>query len=341
MHVSSESFGAVQGQSVERYTLANSSGLRVRVLTYGGILQSIDVPDRDGQVANVTLGFKTLDEYVEHNPFFGALVGRFANRIAHGRFSLDGTRYELPINDGPNSLHGGSEGFDKRVWAGEIIPDGLKLRLNSPDGDQGYPGALEVEVTYTLLPDNALRVDYQATSDKSTPINLTQHAYFNLAGEGSGSIEDHVLTLFASSYTPIDATLIPTGAIEAVKGTPLDFTVPTRIGERLRNEFEQIRLAQGYDHNFVLDGSAVAARVEEPTSGRVLEVETTEPAIQLYTGNLLDGTLVGPSGRTYRQTDAFTLETQHYPDSPNQPGFPPAVVRPGETFRSTTVFRFR
>jgi aldose 1-epimerase len=325
--------------------------MQLRVLSYGGIIQSLAVPDRDGRLANVTLGFASLDEYVERSPFFGALIGRFANRIARGRFSLDGHSYSLPINDGPNSLHGGSDGFHARIWSASAIEHadavGLSLSLDSPDGDQGYPGRLAVEVTYTLGPSNALRVDYRATTDRATPINLTQHAYFNLAGEGAGSVEDHLLTLFASHYTPVDATLIPTGAIEPVRGTPLDFTTPRPIGERLRSDFEQLRLGRGYDHNFVIDrpngqdGSLVlAARVEHPASGRRLEVLTTEPGIQFYAGNLLDGTLVGPSGNSYRQTDGFTLETQHFPDSPNQAAFPSAVLRPGQRRQSTTVFRF-
>jgi aldose 1-epimerase len=323
----------------------------VRVLSYGGVIQSLEVPDRDGRLANVTLGFASLEAYVERSPFFGTLVGRFANRIARGRFTLDGQSYSLPVNDGPNSLHGGSDGFHTRIWSASAIEHGeavgVRLALDSPDGDQGYPGHLAVEVTYTLGPTNELRVDYRATTDRATPVNLTQHAYFNLAGEGSGTVEDHLLTLFASHYTPVDATLIPTGAIAPVRGTPLDFTTPRRIGERLRSDFEQLRLGRGYDHNFVIDrtggqaGSLVlAARAEHPASGRRLEVLTTEPGIQLYAGNLLDGTLVGPSGNSYRQTDGFTLETQHFPDSPNQPAFPSAVLRPGEQFQSTTVFRF-
>ena len=260
--------------------------------------------------------------------------------------------YEVPVNDGPNSLHGGLEGFDKRVWQASPLPAsddavGLKLSLFSPHGDQGYPGALSVEVTYTLGTEHALRLDYRATADRPTVVNLTNHTYFNLAGEGSGSIEDHVLTLFADRYTPIDDALIPTGAIEPVAGTPLDFTSPTRIGARLRAGVDQLARAHGYDHNYVLDrqpidGSSVrlAARVLDPTSGRVVEALTTEPGIQFYSANFLDGSLVGASGRIYRQGDAFTLETQHYPDAPNHPEFPSTELRPGEVFASTTVFRF-
>jgi aldose 1-epimerase len=347
--IESEPFGSLRGDDVERYTLSNG-GLQVRILTYGGIIQSIEVPDRVGQIANVSLGFATLDQYVRGSPFFGALIGRFANRIANGRFKLDGVTYEVPVNDGPNSLHGGIEGFDKRVWQASPVREsnavGLKLALLSPHGDQGYPGALSVEVTYTVTADNALRLEYRSTTDRPTIVNLTNHTYFNLAGEGSGSIEDHVLTLLADRYTPIDDVLIPTGVIEPVAGTPLDFTTATPIGARLRAGFDQLARAHGYDHNYVLDRRTsdasllLAARALDPASGRVLEVLTTEPAIQFYSGNFLDGSLIGTSGRTYRQGDAFTVETQHYPDAPNHPEFPSTVLRPGEVFDSTTVFQF-
>jgi aldose 1-epimerase len=340
-----EPFGSVGGRAVERYTLGSTDGLRVRVLTYGGIVQSIEAPDREGRMANLGLGFGTLDEYVASSPYFGALIGRFANRIANGRFSLDGVDYRLPINNGPNSLHGGTDGFDRQVWRAAPLADNiLRLALHSPNGDQGYPGALSVQVTYTLQ-GNALRLDYDATTDAPTVVNFTNHSYFNLAGEGSGSIEQHVLRLHAGSFTPIDANLIPTGSVEPVDGTPFDFRRPRPIGARLRESSDQLTYAQGYDHNFVLDSQAAtsprpAARVVEPVSGRVLEVETTEPGVQFYTANFLDASLRGPSGRAYRQTDAFTLETQHFPDSPNQPQFPSTVLRPGQRFSSTTIFRF-
>ena len=348
--IESEPFGSLHSASVERYTLSYA-GMQVRILTYGGILQSIEVPDRAGHLANISLGFATLDQYVHHSPFFGALIGRFANRIANGRFKLDEVTYELPVNDVPNSLHGGIDGFDKRVWQANPVRGsgavGLKLTLFSPHGDAGYPGTLSVEVTYTLTADNALRLDYRATTDRRTVLNLTNHTYFNLAGEGSGSIEDHVLTLFADRYTPIDDVLIPTGAIAPVAGTPMDFTAATPIGARLRAGFDQLTRAHGYDHNYVLDrlttnasSLRLAARALDPTSGRVLEVLTTEPAIQFYSGNFLDGSLIGTSGRIYRQADAFTLETQHYPDAPNHPDFPSTELRPGEVFASTTVFKF-
>jgi aldose 1-epimerase len=350
LSIQSEPFGSLRGDSVERYTLS-SAGMQVRILTYGGILQSIEVPDRAGQVANVSLGFATLDQYVRSSPFFGALIGRFANRIAGGRFTLDGVTYEVPVNDGPNSLHGGLQGFDKRVWQASPVRGsdavGLKLTLLSPHGDEGYPGALSVEVTYTLTAGAALRLDYHATTDRPTVLNLTNHTYFNLAGEGSGSIENHILTLFADSFTPIDDVLIPTGALERVAGTPFDFTTPTPIGARLRAGVDQLARAHGYDHNYVLDRQPtngpslrLAARALDPASGRALEVLTSEPAIQFYSGNFLDGSLIGTSGRIYRQSDAFTLETQHYPDAPNHSDFPSTELRPGEVFASTTVFRF-
>jgi aldose 1-epimerase len=340
-----EPFGNLRDQPVERYTLTNSRGARARILSYGGIIQSLEVPDRHGQLANIALGLATLDEYVQRSPYFGALIGRFANRIGGARFALDGTEYTLDANHGSSSLHGGLDGFDKRIWdAHQSQPERLDLRLQSPDGDQGYPGTLTVEVSYTLDESSALRLEYRATTDRPTVVNLTNHSYFNLAGEGSGSIEDHLLTLYAHTYTPVDARLIPTGARASVDGTPLDFRAPTPIGARLRAGFEQVVLAQGYDHNFVVDGPPGtlrrAARVEHPPSGRVIKVLTTEPGIQFYSGNFLDGSLVGPSGRTYRQGDGLTLETQHFPDAPNQPAFPSTVLRPGETYTSTTVFEF-
>jgi aldose 1-epimerase len=348
--ISAEPFGDLHGQPVERYTLTNGA-LRVRILTYGGIVQTIEVPDRAGQTANVALGFATLDAYLGGNTFFGALIGRFANRIAHGRFSLDGVAYQLPTNNGANSLHGGARGFDQLIWQARASQDddsvALHLTCDSPHGDQGYPGALHVEVTYTLGGANALRLDYRATTDRPTVVNFTNHSYFNLAGEGAGDVGDHLLTLHADWYTPIDATLIPTGAIEPVAGTPLDFTTPTSIGARIRDGFAQLVLAQGYDHNFVVNRPAsedsaviLAAVVDHPASGRRLEVATTEPGVQFYSGNFLTGALVGTGGRSYRQGDGFTLETQHYPDSPNQPNFPSTVLRPGEVFTSTTVFGF-
>jgi aldose 1-epimerase len=349
--LTSEQFGEVEGEAVERYTLTNASGMEVNILTYGGIIQSIRVPDRDGQLANVVLGFATLDEYVAGNPYFGCITGRYANRIARGTFSLEGERYFLALNNGTNHLHGGEKGFDKYVWDAEDTSgaDGptLTLRRTSPDGEEGYPGTLEVAVTYTLTDANEIHIDYEATTDAPTIVNLTNHSYFNLAGEGSGSIYDQELQINASRYTPTDATAIPTGELAEVAGTPMDFTQPTAIGSRIREGFEQIVLGRGYDHNYVLDRTSpddtsmiVAARVEDPASGRVLEISTTEPGIQFYSGNFLDGTLVGTSGSVYRQGDGFALETQHFPDSPNQPDFPSTELRPGETYTSTTVYAF-
>jgi aldose 1-epimerase len=344
-------FGVLaDGTEVDRYTLTNGK-LRVRIITYGGILQTIETPDRRGRLANVTLGFDNLTDYVERNPYFGCITGRYANRIAQGRFTLDGETYQLPINNDPNSLHGGEIGFDKQVWDATPFTTrntvGLRLKFTSPDGDQGYPGTLRTEVVYTLTRDG-IRIDYRATTDAPTVVNLTNHAYFNLAGEGSGTIDDHRLEINADHYTPVDATLIPTGSIDPVAGTPMDFRSPTAIGERNRDgSFEQLLFGRGYDHNWVLnreDGTftelEVAARVVEPSSGRMLTVHTTEPGLQFYAGNFLDGTLVGTSGQMYRQGDGFALETQHYPDSPNQPDFPSTVLRPGEVYETTTIFQF-
>jgi aldose 1-epimerase len=338
------------GERVDRYTLSNGR-MRVRILTYGGILQSIEVPDRRGRLGNVTLGFDNLADYVARSPYFGCITGRYANRIAEGKFTLDGTIYTLPINNPPNSLHGGTVGFDKHVWAATEIRNrtsvGLRLTFTSPAGDQGYPGTLRTTVTYTLTADNGIRMDYHATTDAPTVVNLTNHAYFNLAGEGSGSVEGHRLTLSAHRYTPVDDTLIPTGAIDPVAGTPMDFTRSTAIGARIRDSFQQLVIGRGYDHNYVLDRRdntytklELAARVTEPTTGRTLTIVTTEPGIQFYSGNFLDGTLVGTSGRMYRQGDGFALETQHYPDSPNQPAFPSTVLRPGQVYQTTTVYQF-
>jgi aldose 1-epimerase len=349
--ISSEPFGSTAEGPVQRWTLANGRGMRVRILTYGGILQSVEVPGRRGRSANVTLGFDNLDDYVQRSPYFGSITGRYANRIAKGRFTLDGTTYQLPINNDPNSLHGGTVGFDKHIWAAEPFRRrgsvGLVLSFTSPDGDQGYPGALATTVTYTLTERNALRMDYRATTTKATVVNLTNHAYWNLAGEGTGSIEDHRLLLRASRYTPVDPTLIPTGAIDRVAGTPMDFRRPTAIGARIRNGFEQLVIGRGYDHNWVLDrpgsirgGLELAARAVDQESGRVLRVLTTEPGIQFYSGNFLDGTLVGTSGRMYRQGDGFALETQHFPDSPNHSNFPSTVLRPGQVYRTATAYQF-
>jgi aldose 1-epimerase len=349
--VTSQPWGEVGGEPVDLYTLANGRGMTVRITNYGGIVQSIDVPDRRGRTANVALGFDNLDDYVSSSPYFGCITGRYANRIAEGRFTLDGVTYQLAQNNGVNHLHGGDVGFDKRVWDATPIRSrdsvGLRLTYVSPAGEENYPGTLTTEVVYTLTRDNEIKIRYRATTDAPTIVNLTNHTYFNLAGEGSGTIEDHVLELEASRYTPVDETLIPTGELARVRGTPFDFTRPHAVGERLRDSHPQIVIGQGYDHNFVLDRPSAnartltrAARMTDPHSGRSLEISTTEPGIQFYSGNFLDGTLVGTSGKVYRQTDGFALETQHFPDSPNQPQFPSTVLRPGSTYDTTTVYRF-
>jgi aldose 1-epimerase len=344
-----EPYGSVGGRSVERYTLTNGR-FRVRILTYGGILQTVETPDRHGRLANVTLGFGTLDGYVtSKNPaYFGALIGRYGNRIAQGRFTLDGRTYQLAVNNDPNALHGGTVGFDKRVWSATPVTGdntvALRLSFVSPNGEENYPGTLRTTVTYTITKNRGIRIDYHATTDKATVVNLTNHAYWNLGGEGTGTIDDHKLRLEASRYTPVDATLIPTGKLDPVAGTPMDFRKPTAIGARNRSNFQQIVYGRGYDHNWVLDrrssGLEVAARVSDAASGRTLTVSTTEPGIQFYGGNFLDGTLYGPSGRAYRQGDGLALETQHFPDSPNHANFPSTVLRPGQVLRSTTVYQF-
>jgi aldose 1-epimerase len=345
--VSKAPYGTLaDGTAIDQFTLANKRGTTVKIITYGGIVTEINTPDSKGTIANVALGFDNLADYVAKSPYFGSITGRYANRIANGTFTLDGVVYTLAKNNGPNALHGGIKGFDKVVWKGTIVPGGVTFSYTSPNGEEGYPGTLKVDVTYTLSNKNELRMDYHATTDKATVINLTNHTYFNLGGEGTGTIEDHVLWLKAHNYTPVDPTLIPTGEIAPVAGTPFDFTSPTAIGARIRDAHPQIVIGQGYDHNFVIDRAAgdtsliLVSKVTDPTSGRVLKTWTTEPGAQLYTGNFLDGTLVGPSGHTYRQGDAFALETQHYPDSPNHPAFPSTVLRPGGVYTSTTIYAF-
>jgi aldose 1-epimerase len=354
-------FGSLGATAIDKYTLTNSSGMSVAVITYGGIIQSVRVPDRHGRLSNVTLGCKDLAgytsaAYTKSNPYLGAIIGRYGNRIADGRFMLDGTPYHIDVNDGPNSLHGGFDGFNTQVWeATPVKSDGtVGLRLHrvsaageggTTPGTTGYPGDLDVTVTYTLRDDNSLRIDYRATTTAPTVVNLTNHAYWNLAGEGSGTIEGHRLQLNASRYTPVDAAAIPTGSLEHVAGTPMDFRRSRAIGDRLRGNFQQLAFVGGYDHNWVLDrgsntGLVVAARLRDPGSGRQLTVSTTEPGIQFYSGNFLDGTLYGTSGRQYRQGDGLALETQHFPDSPNKPNFPSTVLRPGETYQSATVLAF-
>ncbi len=346
--IKKEAFGSTpDGKAVEIYTLTNLHGIEVRVMTYGGIIVSVKTPDKAGRFADITLGFDTLAGYLANKPYFGALVGRYGNRIANGKFTLDGKEYTLAKNNGPNALHGGLKGFDKVVWQGESFQKsaeaGLILKYTSANGEEGYPGTLHVTVTYTLNDRNEFSIDYHATTDKATPINLTNHTYFNLAGEGSGTILGEDLMLNADHFTPVDATLIPTGKIASVKGTPFDFTKPTAIGSRINDKDEQLILGGGYDHNFVINrqgpGLVLAARVYDPTTGRVLEVDTTQPGVQFYTANFLDG-IHGKHGHIYNKRDALCLETQHYPDSPNQPKFPSTILRPGQTYHEITVWKF-
>ena len=338
-----------EGVSVDLVTLRNHAGTEVGILTYGGVIRTLTTADRTGALDDIVLGFDTLPLYEEKSPFFGTLVGRYGNRIANGRFTLDGQAYVLAKNNGPNHLHGGNKGWDKAVWAaGDPFQNttgvGIALSHTSADGDEGYPGTVKAVVTYTLTESNELVIDYQATTDKPTVINLTQHSYFNLAGARAQDVLGHELMLNADGYTPVDAGLIPLGSIAPVAGTPFDFKTPTAIGARIHDTNEQLARGNGYDHNFVLnrtgDGLSLAARVVEPTTGRTMTVSTTEPGVQFYTGNFLDGTLTGKAGRAYGRRAGFCLETQHYPDSPNRPNFPSTVLRPGEEYRSRTVFAF-
>ncbi|MEU1014511.1 aldose epimerase family protein [Streptomyces sp. NPDC005898] len=344
-----ELFGTLaDGTKVHRWSLANG-GTRLKVLSYGGIVQSLELPDRHGRHRNVSLGYDSLDAYVAGTTFFGALIGRYGNRIARGRFTLDGKAHQLSVNDGENSLHGGAKGFNTRVWDVEPFTDstgvGLVLRYVSADGEMGYPGTLRVKVTYTLTARGDWRIDYAARTDKATVVNLTNHTYYNLAGEGSGDIYGHELTLKAGRFTPTDAGLIPTGELAKVTGTPFDFRRAKTVGEDIRVAHPQLVTAKGYDHNWVLDKGITRrpehfATLRDPESGRTMKIATTEPGVQFYSGNFLDGTLTGPSGRTYRQGDGLCLETQHFPDSPNHPSFPSTVLRPGETYATSTVHSF-
>lgn len=342
-------FGSVDGQEIFLYTLTNAAGMEVKITNYGGTITSIKAPDRNKKFADVVLGFDNLEGYTAktNTAHFGALIGRYGNRLAHGTFPLNGKTYKIPVNDGPNSLHGGLKGFDRRVWrAKEASGDegpGLELRYVSQDGEEGFPGKLDVTVRYTLDEKNALHIDYSATTTKDTVLNLTNHTYFNLAGAGSGTILHEKIMLNADRFTPVDSTLIPTGKIEAVAGTPFDFRKATEIGLRIDQDNEQLKFGKGYDHNFVLnhpgDLSAIAAKVEDSDSGRVLEVHTDQPGVQFYTGNFLDGTVSGIGG-AFAHRSALCLETQHYPDSPNQPSFPTTVLRAGQRFHSVTIFKF-
>src|SRR5438067_2207245 len=343
MKVSSGTFGTMcDGEEVQIFSLANDQGMKVRIINYGGIITSIKVPDRVGKLDDVVLGHDSLEGYLYHSRYFGALIGRYANRIARGRFTLDGIEYQLAVNNGKNHLHGGVRGFDKVVWQAQEIADGVQLTYLSKDGEEHYPGNVNATVTYRLNDANELRIDYYADTDRDTIINLTNHSYFNLAG--SGTVLDHQLRIEADAFTPIDKTLIPTGEIRSVKATPMDFTSPSAIGACIGKDDDQLRIAGGYDHNFVLRGDLgtlrTVARVYEPETGRVMEVITTQPGMQFYSGNYLDGTLVGKNGRAYIKNSGCCLETQHFPDSPNQPNFPSTVLRPGEKYHHTTIYRF-
>lgn len=347
--IKKEAFGKLpDGKAVDVYTLTNSHGLEARIMNFGGIVLSLRVPDRNGKLDDVVLGFDSLEPYLTSDPHFGSIIGRYANRIANGKFTLDGVEYTLPKNNGPNTLHGGVKGFDKALWQAEPSESrkgvALVLRYTSKDGEEGFPGNLKTKVTYTLTDSDELAIDYEATTDKATPVNLTSHGYFNLAGQGTGDVLAHELLINADRFTPVDTNLIPTGELRPVKGTPLDFTKTNPIGARINDSYEQLVLAHGYDHNFVINrkaqGLELAARVHEPSTGRVLEIHTTEPGVQFYSANFLDGTITGKQGRVYKQHYAFCLETQHFPDSPNHPGFPSTILRPGQTYHSRTVYKF-
>jgi len=336
-----------EGEQVRLYTLTNAHGLKAQVMTYGAIVTSLEVPDKKGQLGDIVLGYDNLQDYIKETPYFGAIVGRYGNRIGKGKFTLDGVTYTLATNNDENHLHGGVKGFDKVVWDDQPVwrPDGVGVTLSylSRDGEEGYPGNLKVTVTYILTNNDELRIEYQATTDKATPVNITHHGYFNFTG-AERDILGHELMLNADRFTPVDAGLIPTGELRPVAGTPMDFTKATAIGARIENDYEQIQFGGGYDHNWVLnkDGKdmTLAAVVYERTSGRVMKVYTAEPGIQFYAGNFLDGTLTGKEGKVYKRRYGFCLETQHFPDSPNKPDFPSTILRPGQKYETTTIYRF-
>jgi len=344
------SFGKTpDGEAVDLYTLTNKNGVEAEITTYGGSVVSLKVPDRNGKLGDVVLGFDSVEGYETNTSYIGALIGRYGNRIGHALFKLDGKTYTLAKNNGENTLHGGTKGFNKAVWAAKETPakDGQALELTylSKDGEEGFPGNLHVRVIYTLEDSNALKIEYSATTDKDTVLNLTNHSYFNLAGPGSGDILGHMLMINAAKFTPVDLGLIPTGELRDVAGTPFDFRKATEIGSRINSDDEQIKLGGGYDHNFVLNRKpgepiSLAARVVEPKTKRVLEVWTTEPGVQFYTGNFLDGTLTGKGGISYTKRSAFCLETQHFPDSPNKPEFPSTELKPGQRYHTTTIYKF-
>lgn len=346
--ITKQPFGkTADGTPVDIYTLTNAKGMEARIMTYGGIIVSLKTPDRNGKFDDVELGFDSLEPYLKGHPFFGALVGRYGNRIAKGKFKISGQEYSLLVNNGENHLHGGKLGFDKKVWAAKSgkSTEGqtLELKYTSADMEEGYPGKLDVTVVYTLTNDNGLKIEYTAKTDKPTHVNLTNHSYFNLAGAGNGTILDHEMMINAYQATKVDKGLIPTGEIVNIKGTALDFTSPMKIGARIEAKEEQLQLGVGYDHNYVINGGGktltLAARVAEPTSGRVMEVFTTEPGVQFYTGNHVN-VAAGKGGRPYGKRSGFCLETQHYPDSPNKPEFPTTLLKPGQKYRTTTIYKF-
>ena len=347
--ITKQSFGkTTDGESVDLYTLKNRNGMEAKITNYGGIVVSLTAPDRNKKYADVVLGFNDLDSYLKGHPYFGAIIGRYGNRIAKGRFTLNGVEYKLAVNNGENHLHGGIKGFDKVVWTAKEMKTKagavLSLTYLSKDGEEGYPGNLTVKVNYTLTNRDELRIDYFAQTDKDTVTNLTHHSYFNLAGEGNGDILNHQLVINANQFTPTDAGSIPTGELRNVQGTPFSFLTSTAIGARIDQDDQQLKFGGGYDHNWVVNGKSgslrQAATAYEPTSGRVMEVWTTEPGVQFYTGNFLDGTLTGKSGKPYPKRSGFCLETQHFPDSPNKPAFPTTTLKPGKPYRSTTIYRF-
>jgi aldose 1-epimerase len=341
--VTKQPFGKTpDGTPVDVYTLKDGA-FEARIITYGGIVISLKVPDKSGKSADVVLGYDSLDGYLAKGPYFGAIIGRYGNRIAGGKFTLDGKTYSIPPNDGPNALHGGPRGFDKVVWKAKQIPHGIELSHVSPDGDQGFPGTLTAAVRYTLSGKD-LKIEYSATTDNNTVLNLTNHSYFNLAGQGNGDILKHEMKLNAGRFTPVNDVLIPTGELATVKDTPFDFRKSTAVGARINDDNEQLRRGKGYDHNWVLDSGggklAEAAEVYEPTTGRVMQVWTDQPGVQFYTGNFLDGTITGKDGKVYQQRSALCLETQHFPDSPNHPNFPSTELKPGQKYHTVTIYRF-
>jgi aldose 1-epimerase len=349
MRAIKETFGEFEGKKVDLHTLKNAHGMEVKITNYGGIVTSIKVPDKNNKFDDVVLGFNNLKDYLGNNPFFGAVIGRYANRIGNAKFILEGKEYTLAKNNWANTLHGGVKGFDKVLWDAEPVTgkegQSLKLTYMSKDGEEGFPGNLNVTVTYTLKDDNSFQIDYHATTDKPTVVNLTNHTYWNLAGEGSGGILAHKLMINADSFTPVDRGSIPTGEIRSIQGTPMDFRRPLAVGARIGSDDEQLKFGNGYDHNWVInsrenDKPVLAATVFEPVSGRQMEVYTTEPGIQFYSGNFLNENIIGKSGKGYGPRSALCLETQHYPDSPNKPKFPTTVLKPGEIYRTTTIYKF-